>query len=390
MLNRIIIIGNGFDLAQNLPTSYNNFIDWLIEEKSKAIIENSYNYFDEDIIYKLGKWNYNIGIEFIKALFYRNEKCKSVEVNYRNSIQKIDNNDFGSIEFKNSFLKLIIHSKNINGWADIEGLFYEELNKIVNDSKSTNKEIKKFNTEFYRIISLLEEYLSSVVNENIDPNFKERVNSILNEIMDLDDLSIEFNNKNEIDLRRYSTDENGCEQMDILELEFQTSVIDFNYTQTIKKYYDLTDFNYFNIHGVLNDEKNPIIFGFGDELDQEYTTIENSKLDGVFEFIKSINYLKTDNYRKVLNLLEWKEYQVIILGHSCGLTDRTLLNHIFEHPNCISIKPYYYQWKDKETEEIKDDYIKIVSNITRNFKDKNKFRDRVVNYKFCEPLIPVE
>ncbi|MCA4783349.1 hypothetical protein IF125_14005 [Empedobacter stercoris] len=176
--------------------------------------------------------------------------------------------------------------------------------------------------------------------------------------------------------------------MDILELEYQTFIIDFNYTQTIKKYYDLTDSNYINIHGVLNDEKNPIIFGFGDELDQEYTTIENSKLDGVFEFIKSINYLKTDNYRKVLNLLEWTEYQVIILGHSCGLTDRTLLNHIFEHPNCVSIKPYYYQWKDKE--EIKDDYIKLVSNITRNFKDKNKFRDRVVNYTFCEPLIPVE
>lgn len=390
MLNRIIIIGNGFDLAQNLPTSYNNFIDWLIVEKHKKLEEVYYRYEDDDITYSPGYYSHRIPLEEVKKKFIYSEvkSTMPIYVGGSSTYQRENTFDIGQLLYKNKFLEIIIRSRYINGWADIEGLFYQELNKIVSNPKSTDKEIKKFNTEFYRIISLLEEYLSSVVDENIDPNFKERVNSILNAQMDLDDLSIEFNNKNEIDLIRYSTDENGVEQMDILELEYQTFIIDFNYTQTIKKYYDLTDSNYINIHGVLNDEKNPIIFGFGDELDQEYTTIENSKLDGVFEFIKSINYLKTDNYRKVLNLLEWTEYQVIILGHSCGLTDRTLLNHIFEHPNCVSIKPYYYQWKDKE--EIKDDYIKLVSNITRNFKDKNKFRDRVVNYTFCEPLIPVE
>ena len=27
-MNRIILIGNGFDLAHGLPTSYGSFIDW--------------------------------------------------------------------------------------------------------------------------------------------------------------------------------------------------------------------------------------------------------------------------------------------------------------------------------------------------------------------------
>lgn len=27
-MNRIILIGNGFDLAHGLPTSYGNFIEW--------------------------------------------------------------------------------------------------------------------------------------------------------------------------------------------------------------------------------------------------------------------------------------------------------------------------------------------------------------------------
>jgi hypothetical protein len=30
-MNRIILIGNGFDVAHDLKTSYKNFIDWLLE-----------------------------------------------------------------------------------------------------------------------------------------------------------------------------------------------------------------------------------------------------------------------------------------------------------------------------------------------------------------------
>ncbi len=32
-MNRIILIGNGFDLAHGLKTSYANFIDWYWEKK---------------------------------------------------------------------------------------------------------------------------------------------------------------------------------------------------------------------------------------------------------------------------------------------------------------------------------------------------------------------
>jgi hypothetical protein len=69
------------------------------------------------------------------------------------------------------------------------------------------------------------------------------------------------------------------------------------------------------------------------------------------------------------------------MGHSCGNSDRTLLNTIFEHRNCISIKPYYYQ-KEGGT----DSYIETVQNISRNFTDMKLMRDRVVNKQFCETL----
>ena len=87
------------------------------------------------------------------------------------------------------------------------------------------------------------------------------------------------------------------------------------------------------------------------------------------------------NYRNVLEFVESDPYQIYIMGHSCGTSDRTLLNTLFEHPNCVSIKPFYYQ-----NDEGKDNYIEIVQNISRNFSNAQKMRDRVVNKTFCQPL----
>ncbi len=37
-MNRIVLIGNGFDLAHELKTSYKDFIGWYWEQKSKEIV----------------------------------------------------------------------------------------------------------------------------------------------------------------------------------------------------------------------------------------------------------------------------------------------------------------------------------------------------------------
>ena len=73
-----------------------------------------------------------------------------------------------------------------------------------------------------------------------------------------------------------------------------------------------------------------------------------------------------------------------IMGHSCGNSDRTLLNTIFEHENCVSIKPFYHEWE--ENGEKKNNYLDIVQNIYRNFTNLNLYRDRVVPKERCEPL----
>lgn len=37
-MNRIILVGNGFDLAHNLPTSYKNFNDWYWERVMRELM----------------------------------------------------------------------------------------------------------------------------------------------------------------------------------------------------------------------------------------------------------------------------------------------------------------------------------------------------------------
>ena len=97
--------------------------------------------------------------------------------------------------------------------------------------------------------------------------------------------------------------------------------------------------------------------------------------------IKSIRYLESGNYRDILRFINSAPYQIYIMGHSCGNSDRTLLNTLFEHENCVSIKPFYYQ-KDEEN----DNYSEITQNISRNFTNMQSFRDKVVNKTLCEPM----
>ncbi|KAB8154512.1 hypothetical protein EZY14_008835 [Kordia sp. TARA_039_SRF] len=82
----------------------------------------------------------------------------------------------------------------------------------------------------------------------------------------------------------------------------------------------------------------------------------------------------------MLRYIDSEKFQVIIMGHSCGLSDRVLLNTIFEHENCRSIKVYYYKNGDY------DNYTEIIQNISRHFNDKQLMRTKIVEKTLCEPM----
>ena len=160
-------------------------------------------------------------------------------------------------------------------------------------------------------------------------------------------------------------------------------LLNFNYTHTPRMYFHNDVMDYISIHGNLEAPQS-VIFGYGDELDDKFKELKSHKNNACLSHIKSIRYLEAPNYRQMLSFIESEPFQVLIMGHSCGNSDRTLLNTIFEHPNCVSIKPYYYITDKKNGT---DNYIELVQHISRNFNDMKLMRARVVNKTQCEPLV---
>ena len=103
----------------------------------------------------------------------------------------------------------------------------------------------------------------------------------------------------------------------------------------------------------------------------EQRLIEEMNENRFFKHIKSFSYFKQPNYSELLSFLSSGKFQVCIYGHSCGLSDRVMLNEIFEHDNCHSIRVFYYN---------KDEYITKTMDISRHFDSNKLMRQRIINF----------
>ena len=433
-MNRIVLIGNGFDLAHGMNTSYSHFINdyWtniitLLRTKAES----------NTTIYGIAFENEEIIVDKLHGPW--GETTKIDATNYQELLANL-NSQKNHISFKNKFFEIISDKSHLQNWVDIENEYYSLLKRTFNNSGTTayGSDVKTLNLDFETVKNKLIEYLKNVetkFNENLDSNFLKTKNIIGHKIyhpFKLKDFSesslnqkaqIEYNLiKKDIDaladeqismddlneykrrlIQRIDTKKPLAEIKKLLQSDSainyfdlipdQTIFLNFNYTFTDKIYSNPSEFDQFNdsryssvksihIHGTTDSwDNNPVIFGFGDEIDDDYKSIEKLNDNNYLENIKSINYLETDNYKNLLEYINSGNFQIFIFGHSCGISDRTLLNTIFEHENCASIKLFYHQ----KAEGI-DNYSDIVRNISRNFNDKAKMRDRVVNKKYCEQL----
>jgi hypothetical protein len=399
-MNRIILIGNGFDLAHGLKTSYKDFILWFWEQRATKIKSGVRQGYEDNFI----KINGGVGMWHFQ---YGNTDYQDLQYNLKETGLRII--------YKNDFLKTINEKLSLNNWVDIEQEYYNQLLEIKNNKLYVS--IEKLNSEFNQIKDELEKYLTDNTKGTLYQI--KQIKELIYKSLDFRDFTREGRNKlieeqylnylkgreqedgkclklyekiqEEINEEQIENDKQYFEkEINRMELYPQNTLfLNFNYTDTSSKYVfqsrGRNKKQIIHIHGELNNNENPIIFGYGDELAEEYYEIEKLNDNEYLKNVKSINYLKTDNYKELLNFINSDSYQVFVFGHSCGNSDRTLLNTLFEDENCVSIKPFYYQ-KEKGT----DNYEEIVMNISRNFKDKTAFRAKVVNKTYCKPLPQIQ
>ncbi len=341
-MNRIVIIGNGFDKAHDLKTGYGDFLNHLTDsiakfEGNKSIIKNGQrcrNY--TRYIHRLAKDGKED--KWIGVISPKNQLNFTLAVNPHNR----------SIYFKS----LIEENEILGGhWSDLESHYFQTLVK----HKDSKEDIILINEEFKHLKELLQDYLTSEVEMRINP----------------------FHSTHDIfDMLKKSRHN---------DLEFQKNYfVTFNYTSKIlssyaerlKSEHSNSDSNTFPlrpiyIHGHLYHTDNPIIFGYGDENSLEYEDLALLQNNELLTNFKTFQYLRSNNYNQVLGILEESEENYVqIIGHSCSLCDKALLRTIFQHKNVKHIESTYHDDESK--------YFENVYNISRIFDDNTLMREKLI------------
>ncbi|UTW66425.1 hypothetical protein KFE94_17520 [bacterium SCSIO 12643] len=317
-MNNLIIIGNGFDLAHGLKTSYWHFINYLFNEelKNKEKFPDLLVISDSNRVYKsFDDWK-----------------------KYSRSLDE----PFGT---DNYFFRKITNELITNNWCDIETQYFLELLIVGELSKRIDplyENPEKLNEDFEIVKKYLSEFLKQEQRKFKPISvFKEFFNSMV-------------------------------QQGDLM-------ILNFNYTDSIKQYLKYVKnadrIQLVQIHGEIDSNRNPIIFGYAanNEDSRELLGLGNKEY---LRNIKKHNYKRTNEENRLKDFLEKGDIEVSIIGHSCGLSDKLILNQIFNEPNVKTIRPYYYQSYEHHFETSVN--IDRIMDNDENFKKVVNFEESVI------------
>ncbi|MPM76484.1 hypothetical protein SDC9_123482 [bioreactor metagenome] len=128
-----------------------------------------------------------------------------------------------------------------------------------------------------------------------------------------------------------------------------------------------------------------MVFGYGDETDSIFSKIEDLDENELTKCMKSFHYVLNGNYRHLFDFLDSDNFNVYIMGHSCGLSDRVMFNKILQHPNMNEIKIFYHK---KGNASHENDFFEKVQNISRYFDSNSKhlMRTKITPLSMSLPL----
>lgn len=310
-MNNLIIIGNGFDLAHKMETSYEQFMKYIIESNGKEVVHKD-----------LFTTNLNLSYTDLKT----------TSISYQNSLLQSKSN--------NQFLKSLFDDLLLKNWCDIEEKYFELLSHVGKQA-ALYKNPLTLNSELEIIKMHLSEYLKT----------QEKIASQVESYKSFFS-SIDSNH---------------------------TVILNFNYTDTLKRLYSDSLKLSSIIHGELENEINPIVFGYA-ATDLESRALIDKKNNEYMRNIKKHLYKQAKNEALLIkHLIVTKKIDVSILGHSCGLSDKLILSEILNHDNVSTIRTFYY--------ENYENYFNTMVNIDRIMNDDVKFKNRIIDFN-SSPRMP--
>lgn len=351
----VLLVGNGYDLSYNLPTSYRNFLltlDFLTKQNLNSI---------NNIGDVFGNPNLNNQDNFIESSY---EKYKDVYDNIqldkdilKNMVEKTKNNvwfsylinsfnkDVGWIDFEKEIAFVIdcfqyffenaeynFVPRNIfDDNHDVKYIIMDVFNFFINDKNTRYPDIsnRKVDTEY------IIEYPLSSKNYIIN---KEKIISVLynqlNEFIEVLKMYLHYFIDNTTKVLHEQDKVAGLEVM-----EHSDVVISFNYTNTFELFYP--NVKMFHIHGNVNDK---IVLGVNSDQNDKEESVDTS-------FLMFKKYYQRTYYATDIPYLRWLREQIgpddirvgmedinlLVMGHSLDVTDENYIRELFGLASKITI-----------------------------------------------------
>lgn len=327
-MKKIILIGNGFDLAHDMKTKHSQVFDFIKEE----IIYHKYNAkplqsYSEYIMME----DFGISNSEIIMKWYRNDKVDKyleLEYDYNSREMVLRRAGLSKLNYV-SFYANLFNAPSKENWESIETTYYEALS---NDAISSIASINNVNDELEHYKGVLKHYLKLQEDEIDAKNPPKQSNMIDLFKVKSSDL---MNYKNEV----YSS----------------IALISFNYTSKILTH-KINDYNTFitvkidspiHIHNTIEDEE--IVFGYGNDTHDNYRRLLNhANKNECLKNFKTFNYLNNTKLHQIyheLSLDNTTDLQII--GLSCSHTDKTLLKELFTHRSVRYIQVCYHESREE-------------------------------------------
>jgi len=314
----ILVIGNGFDLAHGLPTTYGDFLKYVeafnrLKNSQENLNSQYYSYF---------------------------QLLKTSKSDIYNELDKLITNNIWLRYFINIYEKRIIEEKN--GWIDFESEIATVIQALDAARLTLNEQFKTGNNRAHMEqwqLNILQPVFSDdgKIPDNRYIEFEKTAVGIKKEraINDLNRLTRCL----EIYLSDYISIDNCKHLKDIAELEID-KVLSFNYTNTYKLLYDKSNSNveYDFIHGQADISKDvnscELVLGIdeylsGDEKNKDNEFIQFKKFYQRIYKGTGCNYIdwlnKRNNTGKTMPKLGSTDLNIYIYGHSLDVTDADIL-----------------------------------------------------------------
>ncbi len=348
----ILVIGNGFDLAHGLQTTYKDFLKFASFFTYNSRNPNELNSYD-------------------------NERTSSIEyfINFFDDDPKISD-ELDVLVKDNVWLTHFYNVQIKEGWIDFENEIskviqtIEDIHKTINNN--TNRLNKQVKVERYQqeILQYFNPYIRYATEKTIKET-KEKGLKDLNRLIRCLEIYLSFYINN-VPLEKTLPDIERLPDID--------KILSFNYTNTYERLYTrhpLPEFDY--IHGKANIrnnvDTNNMVLGINEYLkgDEKNENIEFIAFKKFYQRIhketgslyknwvaeiksdQKITNIHTENNSTISDKEDSKHHNIFIFGHSLDITDKDVLRDLILNDNVQTVIFYMN----------KDDYGRKIANLVK-------------------------